>query len=59
MEQDRRYIPAKIASIGVDERGAAVIRIFLSNGSQRVIETNVKSFAELAAAGIPVINGYR
>jgi hypothetical protein len=48
-----------ISSIGVDERGVAVIRIVLPNGSIRCVETNIKSFAELANAGVAVINGYR
>lgn len=47
----------EVISIGVTDKGVSVIRLVLPNGSIRSVDTNLKSFAELAAVGVPVKNG--
>lgn len=53
---------ARVCSIGVDADGKCVIRIAIpqQHGVRVVaVDTNVVSFATLAHAGLPVVNGYR
>jgi hypothetical protein len=53
--QQKKEVSAVITSCGVAANGGVVIRVSI-DGSQFQIDTNVVSFAALAAAGVPVIN---
>lgn len=46
----------EVLNIGVTSKGNSVIRLMMPNGSIREVDTNLKSFAFLAAAGVPVKN---
>jgi hypothetical protein len=48
----------QVSSIGLDARGAVVIRLAFADGRIREAETNQVSFARLAAEGIPVVNQF-
>ena len=50
--------PKKIvlASIGVTPKGKPALLVYI-DGTRFSIATDVKSFAALAAAGVPVVNG--
>jgi hypothetical protein len=49
----------QVSSIGITERGDSVMRLRMVNGSILSVSINVRDFAKLAAAGIPVVNAGR
>ena len=46
----------EVVSIGVTHKGNSVVRVRMPNGAQVDVETNLVSFAKLAALGVRVYN---
>lgn len=54
-ERTQGYRAPVVTSIGL-EGNRTVVRVRLSDGRMMLVETNLTSFAKLAAAGIQVVN---
>lgn len=58
MDANAKPARPEVISIGVTDNGKSVIRLFV-NGHRLDAETNLVSFARLAAEGVKVDNGGR
>jgi hypothetical protein len=57
--ETRTQVQVEVLSIGLNDRGAAVVRVRFASGAQVDVATDTVSFAKLAAAGARVVNEYQ
>lgn len=53
---DQQQTKPEVVSIGVTHKGTSVVRVRMPNGANVDVETNLVSFAKLAALGVRVYN---